>query len=333
MAQNIIPTSGGEIIALGNQMYSGLNTLGETLGITQITPAQFGAALALFTSKEATYNASRGAKHTAAEAFTASDVALDEWELSARSVLAARLGNRWSAEWAAAGFINNSTAVPRRMGDRLGLVSRLVTYFGANPGYQVPALDVTQAKAAALFSDVVTKTTARNGANEASRAALAGREEAQSALVGLMRGVIKILDATLSRTDLRWMSFGLNVPADNTTPGQPQNLAVTVLPTHTLSATCGAVPLATRYRWRAKVVGVDAEFWLAASTKDPMAEITDVLPGQTVDVLVQAVNQSQGVASAIVRVVIPPVVQAAAVSKNGNGNGAHAVEELAAVRR
>ena len=80
-------------------------------------------------------------------------------------------------------------------------------------------------------------------------------------------------------------------------------------------------------RWRICVVGVDQEFSLAASTTAPMAEIHEVEPGQTVDLDVQAVNQnSQGVASETVRVVLPATAQLGAVAleaKVAPSNGAH----------
>jgi hypothetical protein len=51
------------------------------------------------------------------------------------------------------------------------------------------------------------------------------------------------------------------------------------------------------------VQGVDTQFRLAVSTRDPEATIKNVAAGQTVEVLVQAVNgDAQGVASAIVQV-------------------------------
>ncbi len=69
---------------------------------------------------------------------------------------------------------------------------------------------------------------------------------------------------------------------------------------------CDAVPLATRYRWRMLIVGVQPDYRLAASSKEPMASITDVLPGQTVKILVQAVNENlQGVASDPVLFTLP----------------------------
>ena len=53
---------------------------------------------------------------------------------------------------------------------------------------------------------------------------------------------------------------------------------------------CDAVPLATRYRWRMLIVGVQTEYQLAASTTEPLASIGDVAAGQTVQIIVQAVK-------------------------------------------
>ena len=96
-------------------------------------------------------------------------------------------------------------------------------------------------------------------------------------------------------------------------------------------------PLATRYRYRMMIVGVDTAYKLAASSLEPMAQITGIEPGRTVQLIVQAVNGNlQGVASDPVQftVLIPvakaPEAKAAAtvvlaetpeLKTNGNGNG------------
>ena len=59
-------------------------------------------------------------------------------------------------------------------------------------------------------------------------------------------------------------------------------------------------------------MGVDADFRLAASTKSPLAQIDKVLPGQSVELMVQAANQtSQSLPSESVFVTLP-VANAAA---------------------
>jgi hypothetical protein len=87
-----------------------------------------------------------------------------------------------------------------------------------------------------------------------------------------MSWLIRILDGALSGIDPRGTSFGLHVPAQNQTPGQPQNVTAFVT-SGEIFVNCGAVSLATRYRWRKKVVGVDEEFSLAKSSLPPDAII------------------------------------------------------------
>ena len=88
----------------------------------------------------------------------------------------------------------------------------------------------------------------------------------------------------------RWLAFGLQMPATITTPGKPVNVTAMVDDTGTIIVQCDAMPLATRYRWRMLVVGVEVTYRLVARSVDPMGMITGVMPGQTAQIIVQAVN-------------------------------------------
>ena len=101
-------------------------------------------------------------------------------------------------------------------------------------------------------------------------------------LIGILKGI-------LSPTDPRWETFGLNIPATPTTPGIPQNVILTQSGSNVL-AQWDAVALATRYRVRMMIVGVDTKYRLVASGTEPMALISDLLPGAQINVIVQAVN-------------------------------------------
>ena len=134
-------------------MNSGLESLGTTLGITQMTPATFQAKIDAATSAEAAFGTARSARDTA---FTASDAAQSagqSWLFSARAVLTTWLGIRWNTQWAQAGFVNTSTAVPSLQAAQLRLLGALATYFIANPAQEVEAREVTAAQAAALAGD------------------------------------------------------------------------------------------------------------------------------------------------------------------------------------
>ena len=135
-----------------------------------------------------------------------------------------------------------------------------------------------------------------------------------------------------------WTSFGLQAPGSITTPGQPVNLAAHRDATGAIVVQCDAVPLATRYRFRTLLVGLQPDYVLAASSKEPLATIPAILPGQSVQIIVQAVNVSlQGVASDPIQftVLIPAakaveakpalVIETAELSNgNGHANGVHA---------
>ncbi len=180
----------------------------------------------------------------------------------------------------------------------------MTDYLTANPTYQVAATGVTPAVATTQNTAITTTQMQVDAARTFAGTKKAVRDTSAEALRAIMRSVIRFLDGTLSKTDPRWETFGLNIPATKTTPGAPQGVLATGLPGGTILAQCDATPLATRYRWRIKVVGVDDAFRLGASTVAPSATIEKVKPGQTVEVLVQAANGSQGVASDTLRVVL-----------------------------
>jgi hypothetical protein len=115
-----------------------------------------------------------------------------------------------------------------------------------------------------------------------------------------MRLLVGVLSELLNADDTRWLDFGLSIPASIMTPAAPLDLSVTPNATQDrktatdagiLSAvvTCGATPFATRYRFRMRILGVQSDYELMASTKEPMA-IIDVPSDAAVEIIVQAVN-------------------------------------------
>jgi hypothetical protein len=152
-----------------------------------------------------------------------------------------------------------------------------------------------------------------------------------------MRSLIN-LHATLSDSDPGWLTFGLDMPSTDTTPGQPENVIVTVDDTGALLVVqCDSLARAVRFRWRMLLVGVETDYRLVARSVAPLATIADVLPGQTVEIVAQGVNfaGSQGVASEPVRFTMPlvprtktpeavaPVLSEPAVSAERSGSNGH----------
>ena len=251
-------------------MVGGLTALGQTLGVTQLTAATLQAQIGTFTTAQTTFNTARDARLTASTACTDFHANINEWLTKARAVLVPSLGGFWSAAWAAAGFVDRTTRVPKNVGDQLNLLGLLAAYFTANPDYEDPAIGITGTAGAVLKTNSVAADTAFNAAKTAATTKKDARDAETESLTGSMRMLIRILDGVLAADDPRWTTFGLNIPDADTTPAAPRNLTATFANGPVLLAACDAVPLATRYRWRIKVPNVDAEFRLAASTKSPL---------------------------------------------------------------
>ena len=305
-----LPKTIGQLIELGNKMINGLTVEGQALKITQITAAKFQTALTAFENAENGFNAGRSARQAASDVFQAADSALLEWLGVVKTVLAGRFGQRWSTVWAQAGFINNSTAIPTKIADRTALAGRLVAFFTKNPSYEVRQMKVSAANGTALL------TAQANAQNKLTAAATALKtlegtwDNAHAALTDMMWSLIKILQATLSDLNPIWLEFGLPMPGTPSTPGKPVNVSAHSDGTGAIVVQCDAVPLATRYRWRMLLVGVESDYRLVASGTEPLASITGIAPGVTVQIIAQAVNGSlQGVASEAIRYTVPLAAQ------------------------
>ncbi len=162
--------------------------------------------------------------------------------------------------------------------------------------------------------------------------------EAFNALTDMMRSLILILGASLDGDDPRWLAFGLQMPATATTPGKPVNVTASLDAMGNLVIQCDATPLGTRWRFRGLVVGVETKYRLLASSTAPLASVADAaLPGQRLQIVVQAVNgDRQGVASDPIVFTMPllekasatqpapeaePAIKDAAAASGNGGNG------------
>jgi len=294
---------------MATKMLQGLITLGTLLKITQILPAEFKAELDAFVAADGDFNAARTAKQAASDVFKPADSTLTTWLQTTRNILAGRFGNRWSTMWAQAGFTNNTTAVPNRIADRLSLALKLANFFTANPSYEVASMNVTAAQATTLRYAAVSADEALTAADVALKNKGDAWNTVCNTLTDTMRSLINILRATLNNDDPRWLTFGLDMPSTDTTPGQPLNVTVHLDDEANLVLACDAPVYAARFRWRGLLVGIETEPRLIGRSVDPIATVPSPLPGQTLQIIVQAVNfaGSQDVASEPILFTMPPV--------------------------
>ncbi len=330
MSQRSIPSNRGQLETLGNHINYGLVLYEGPLGFTRVTSAEFEPILVTFGDENEEVNVSRTARQVASDKLQAADQALTDGLLNGRSVLTGSFGRSWSNKWAQAGWIPSTTAVPKDLGKKLGLALSLSKFLEKNSDYEVAKVGFT-AKAIRALRDAVLKaqdeTATATKDLKAKTDLLDGLQETVSDMI---RDVIGILKVTLKKDDPRWLEFGLNIPATKNTPGVAQNLTLNLDGAGNIVAQNDPTPLATRYRYRGMVLGRDGKYRLMASSTEPVAIIKGVLAGDTVQMIVQAVNEgSQGVASEPVKFTMPMAEKAVApetVAKEtaqSNGTNGH----------
>ncbi len=217
-----------------------------------------------------------------------------------RKVMEGVHGRGFNAGWAAAGFTNNSTAVPVPHDARLALLAAMRAYLVAHPGYETnlpqpapaAALEITDAAAQALHGQFTTaraliNTTSGNQelCKDLRDADVEGLYQEVSGSIGEVRGL-------LAADDPRWETFGLNIPADPTPPEVVTGLSVTPAGPGKGLAAWAHARRATGYRVFQKVVGVDADFVFVERVQDLEFTLKGLTAGQTVAVAVAATNEA-----------------------------------------
>lgn len=267
MSSKAIPASNRRRSQLAAKMIKGINEKGASIPITMVTEAGMQADLTAFNKAEADFGAMRKALGDAYKVFTPADGALTKWLNVARPALIGHFGYFWSADWAAAGFVNNSTAIPDTIEDRLGLARSLVAFFIANPNVEnvnsgaTAVVGETKRKAAADAQGAVAT------ADQALKDQEIVRQPATLAILTDMRNVTRNLTGMLTKDDPRWLAFGLDMPATDTTPGKPTGLAAQFdAASGGLILTCDPLPFGLRFRFRGREAGSGLPYQLIGSS-------------------------------------------------------------------
>ncbi len=303
---NTLPSVIGIFIALCVKMKGGLTALASELGITQITPKQFGQQVDGLKSSQNKFEGSRSAKQAASDEMKPADTAVSDFIMTARNAFIKSFGTRWNTMWAQAGWTDRTTAVPRKVAQQRTLIDAIAAFLTDNPSYEVPPLNVTAKEAANLYKAAVAADEKVVKAKTAQGTAKDTRAADEKAMRKSARMLIGILKGVLADNDPRWETFGLQMPANKMTPGQPVNVVAYMDPTGAVRVNCDAVPLADRYRFRSMIVGAERDYRLAASSLVPTALLKKFMPGDTLRIIAQAVNgNSQGVASEPIEFTVP----------------------------
>ncbi len=338
------PTNDGKILNLANKNHSGIVKYGAAIPLTLVDAVLFLAAITAMKNTTDNFNACRQDVRNAYQVYDPAIAALADWLAKARRSLVGIFGTKWSADWAAAGFVNNTTGVPLDNEGRIALGLALQNYYTKNPTSERPDDDVTALQASVVTTAATTAQTTVLEKEQALRDADNARRPAKATLLRMMSSLVKNLKDKLASDDPRWLAFGLEMPSTNTTPGKMQNVTAAMDTMGNVVLQGDPEPYGQRYRGRMMILGVDTKYRLVFSNTTPLGLIPGLQPGTTVQFVMEAVNGgSQGVASEPVLFTVPlmqaaakPVVSEAELAPlaaivpngNGNGNGSHAVSRL-----
>ncbi len=327
MSANLIPPAIGAFIQFAIKLCQGIIAKGTQVPITLVTAPAMQAHIDACATAEDNFGIARQAVKDAYAILNPANKDLLGWLNTARPMLVTHFGYRWSADWAAAGFVNNSTAIPRRITDRLAVARAIIAFLTLNPTFEMPAIGLTAANGDYLRGAVQDAQQTVNDKEQALKDSNdLIRQPARDALLTDVRAVIKNLGGKLKPNNPLWLAFGLEMPATNTTPGKPAGLiAQPDLTTGAIILTCDPLPYGERFRWRGREAGSGLPYQLIARSAGSTARTKPFMAGMTLEIMVQAVNgSSQSVPS-------DPILYTVPVSAAPSTTGAPTLAPLAAI--
>ena len=142
-------------------------------------------------------------------------------------ILKPRLGNHYNAAWKAAGFTNNSLAIPTNPG---AMLKELGDYFTQHPDHAAPTLTplaVSAATCGAAAAAILAAAEASKQSNVDGGQAQAAFEAAKQTARDRMTALREELSHLLPDDSPLWYAFGFDRPMDTDGPSVVVHLAVT----------------------------------------------------------------------------------------------------------
>ena len=293
------------LFSLAEDMADGLHRHEAAVQIKQNTEAALRADLAAARTAEAAFQTERKNRQTANTAVTVADSNIRAFLASYKKVLGKLYGEAWSAAWTAAGWPQNTTAVPKTQDERFELATKAAAWLTANPPKENAGLDVTAAFATGLREALSNARDAAHNAVTMKNEGLLARDTAADTVRTRMRGLVGELGQLLGDADPRWDAFGLEAPGSVHTPDAPENLVLTAAGAGKVLADWAEARRVDHYRVWLLVGGVDTDFRAVAAPTDSDATLADLPTGKTVRVQITAVNVAgESVPGAVQEIVV-----------------------------
>ena len=265
MKQNIVK-SFGPLTNLGTNIVGRLTQLEEVLGIVHVPKLKVETdLLALITGNTNTaYQNGRLLLSERREALRGAAKDGREFIIVTRDMFKPRFGSQASINWLVLGFPQESLTAPESPEDVKPFLRAIKTYLEANPTLELPALQITAARAQTLLDALNDAEVAVNIQDSTLGNLRDARETALNALDGTIRLFIAELGVKLGPLDSRWKAFGLNIPGAEETPDKVTGVKVTLIGPTAAAVKWDASPRAEYYRvWmKSTVRRVITRWWV-----------------------------------------------------------------------
>lgn len=272
-------------------MADGAATHGTDIGLVQNTETTIRADLTAAQLAESEFQAARSEKNAKSSLLQTADSNAKFFIAATKKVFSLTLGDSWNAAWAAAGWTSPTLAVPNNAEKRQGLLPLIKNYLIANPTMENSIAGVTAANATTIHAALTTAISAVNIANAASGLAKAKRDAAVVKLRSRLSGTVGELTQLINGDDPRWYAFGLNRPADPSTPAIVSGLVVTPGGSGVLLVDWADARRAERYKVELKLPD-QATFSEVAQVTDSETALTSLPSGQTITLRVISANEA-----------------------------------------
>jgi hypothetical protein len=287
-----LPPNLDKLITLAADAADGARQLEAILGLKQNTEPGLRADLAGLLAAKSAYETADAALSAAYTVQTLARSNARGFLAGARDVFKKVFGSQPSTAWEAAGWPNDSIAIPSTSERILPRLKSVELYLQKNPARENAPMDVTQAQAAALHQAL---TDARNAVNQQETLVsdcLLARQAAEEKLRARLRGLVAELDQLLGPLDPRWLTFGFKMPGAPEAPEAVANLRATPLGGGQVRVQGERAPRADYYQVWMKVAGVDGDWRRADSPAAPDTILAGLPLGAKVSVEMRALNET-----------------------------------------
>lgn len=206
----------------------------------------------------------------------------------ARDVLKPALGRSFNDRWPGAGFAR-SLEVPERAAELELLMESLKEFLARNPGREVSQAGVTAARAGELHSGLKIARHAVQTKRTERRALGRVRRERFLALRMRLAALARELLQVISKTDPRWLDYGLNIPGAPERPEAPAGVTVAAVGEAVAAVKWERAARAERYHVYLQMVGED-KIVRVATVEDTDCLIDPLPRDRPVGVFVVALN-------------------------------------------